>query len=206
MEEILEIYKRPYALEEPVVSMDETTKQLTQEVIEPIAACPGQPERYDSHYKRNGVATIFMFFEALAGWRQVRVTEGKTRVDWAWQIKELLDVRYHNARKVHLVMDNLNTHNGASFYEAFPPQEARRLLERLEFHYTPKHGSWLNVAEIELSVLSRQCLRGRIPNATALTDQIEAWESDRNNKATKVNWHFTTEDARVKLKKLYPSY
>lgn len=205
MEAILEVYKRPYNADQPVVNMDETTKQLTQEVIEPIAAKPGRPERYDTLYKRNGVATLFIFFEPLGGWRKVNVTEGKTRVDWAWQIKELLDVHYPDAKKVHLVMDNLNTHNGASLYEAFTPREARRLLERLEFHYTPKHGSWLNVAEIEFSILSRQCLRGRIPDSSTLIYEIDAWESDRNNRATKVNWQFTTENARVKLKRLYPT-
>lgn len=205
MEAILEVYKRPYNADQPVVNMDETTKQLTQEVIEPIAAKPGRPERYDTLYKRNGVATLFIFFEPLGGWRKVNVTEGKTREDWAWQIKELLDVHYPDAKKVHLVMDNLNTHNGASLYEAFTPREARRLLERLEFHYTPKHGSWLNVAEIEFSILSRQCLRGRIPDSSTLIYEIDAWESDRNNRATKVNWQFTTENARVKLKRLYPT-
>ena len=206
MEQVLELYKWPYNSDQPVVNMDETTKQLTEEVIEPIPAKPGQPERYDTLYKRNGVATLFIFFEALVGWRKVNVTEGKTRVDWAWQIKELLDVHYPDAKKVHLVMDNLNTHNGASLYEAFTPEEARRLLERLEFHYTPKHGSWLNVAEIEFSILSRQCLGGRIPDATSLISEIASWESDRNNIATKVNWQFTTEDARVKLKRLYPTF
>ena len=206
MEEVLELYKRPYNPDEPVVNMDETTKQLTLEVIEPIAGAPGRPERYDTLYKRNGVGTIFMFFEALGGKRKVDVTEGKTRVDWAWQVKELLDVQYPKARKVHLVMDNLNTHNGASLYEAFAPEEARRLLDRLEFHYTPKHGSWLNVAEIELSILSRQCLNRRIPDASTLIGEIDAWQSDRNNKANKVNWQFTTEDARIKLRKLYPTY
>lgn len=186
--------------------MDETTKQLTMEVIDPLPACPGQPQRYDTLYKRNGVARLFMFFEPLAGWRRVNVSESKTRVDWAWQIRNVLEDRYPDARKIHLVLDNLNTHNGASLYEAFPPDEAHRLLERLEFHYTPKHGSWLNVAEIELSVLSRQCLNRRIPDGPTLINEINAWQSDRNNKAAKVDWQFTTEDARIKLKKLYPSF
>ena len=206
MEEVLDVYKRPYNPDEPVVNMDETTKQLTLEVIEPVPIKPGRPERFDTLYKRNGVATVFMFFEALAGRRWVDVSEGKTRVDWAWQIKDLLDVQYPDAEKVHLVMDNLNTHNGASLYEAFAPEEARRLLDRLEFHYTPKHGSWLNVAEIELSILSRQCLNRRIPDASTLIREIDAWQSDRNNKANKVDWQFTTEDARIKLRKLYPTY
>jgi len=206
MEEVLDVYKRPYNPDEPVVNMDETTKQLTLEVLEPIPGKPGRPERYDTLYKRNGVATIFMFFEALAGRRKVEVTEGKTRLDWAWQIKDLLDVQYPEAEKVHLVMDNLNTHDGASLYEAFAPEEARRLLGRLEFHYTPKHGSWLNIAEIELSILSRQCLNRRIPDAATLMSEIDAWQSDRNNRSDKVNWRFTAENARIKLKKLYPTF
>jgi len=205
MEEVLELYQRPSNPEQPVVNMDETTKQLTQEVIAPLAAEPGQPERYDTLYQRNGVATLFMFFEALTGWRQVKVTEGKTRMDWAWRVRELLEVQYAAAKKVHLVLDNLNTHNGASLYEAFPPAEARRLLERLEFHYTPKHGSWLNLAEIELSILSRQCLARRIPDGPALIREVAAWEADRNHRESKVDWQFTTEDARIKLKKLYPT-
>lgn len=205
MEQILDLYARPYDPDEPVVNMDETTKQLTQEVIEPIPPVPGTPYRYDTLYKRNGVAVLFMFFEALRGWRQVNVTEGKTRIDWAWQIKELLDVHYPNAKKVHLVMDNLNTHNGASLYKAFSPEEAHRLLSRLEFHYTPKHGSWLNVAEIELSVLSRQCLNRRIPNMKELKTEIIAWQIGRNQTKSKVHWQFTTHDARIKLRKLYPT-
>lgn len=206
MEDVLDLYKRPYCPQEPVLTMDETTKQLTMEVIDPLPACPGHQQRYDTLYKRNGVAAVFMFFEPLAGWRRVNVTESKTRLDWAWQIRNVLEDRYPAARKVHLVLDNLNTHNGASLYEAFPPDEARRLLERLEFHYTPKHGSWLNVAEIELSVLSRQCLNRRIPDGPTLINEINAWQSDRNNKAAKVDWQFTTEDARIKLKRLYPTF
>jgi len=205
MEQTLDLYARSYDPNEPVVNMDETTKQLTQEIIEPLSPAPGTPYRYDTLYKRNGVAVLFMFFEALRGWRQVNVTEGKTRIDWAWQVKELLDDHYPNAKKVHLVMDNLNTHNGASLYEAFSPEEAHRLLSRLEFHYTPKHGSWLNVAEIELSVLSRQCLNRRIPNMTELQKEINAWQRDRNQIKCKVHWQFTTHDARIKLRKLYPT-
>ena len=205
MENTLELYHQPYNPEEPVVNMDETTKQLTQEVIEPLSPEPGQPERFDTLYKRNGVATIFMFFEPLVGWREVTVSEGKTRLDWAWRVRQLLDVHYPEERKVHLVMDNLNTHDGASLYEAFAPEEARRLLDRLEFHYTPKHGSWLNVAEIELSVLSRQCLDRRIPDGPTLVREIKAWEADRNNQACKVKWQFTTADARIKLRRLYPT-
>jgi hypothetical protein len=205
MENTLELYHQPYDPQEPKVCMDETTKQLTQEVIAPLAAEPGQPERFDTLYKRNGVATIFMMFEPLSGWRRVAVTESKTRLDWAWQVRRLLDEDYPRARKVHLVMDNLNTHGGASLYEAFAPAEARRLLARLEFHHTPKHGSWLNMAEIELSVLSRQCLDRRIPDGPTLVREIELWQSDRNNQASKVNWQFTTKDARIKLRRLYPS-
>jgi transposase len=205
MENTLELYHRPYDSQEPVVCMDETTKQLTQEVIQPLRAEPGQPERFDTLYQRNGVATIFMMSEPLSGWRRVSVAESKTRLDWAWQIKRLLDEDYPHAARVHLVMDNLNTHGGASLYEAFSPQEARRLLARLEFHYTPKHGSWLNMAEIELSALSRQCLERRIPDGPTLIAEIDAWQSDRNNRTSKVNWQFTTADARIKLRRLYPS-
>ena len=205
MENTLELYHRPYDPDEPVVCMDETTKQLTKEVIAPLPPEPGQLERFDTLYQRNGVATIFMLCEPLGGWRRVAVTESKTRQDWAWQIRRLMDEDYPNARKVHLVMDNLNTHGGASLYEAFAPAEARRVLARLEFHHTPKHGSWLNIAEIELSVLSRQCLNRRIPDAPTLVSEIEAWQSARNNRENKVSWQFTTADARIKLKRLYPS-
>ena len=206
MENTLELYHRPYDAQQPVVCMDETTKQLTQEVFEPLPAMTGQPERFDTLYQRNGVATIFMMFEPLGGWRRVSVTEGKTRLDWAWQIKRLLDEDYPNAAKVHLVLDNLNTHGGASLYEAFAPAEARRLLARLEFHHTPKHGSWLNMAEIELSVLSRQCLERRIPDGPTLVAEIDAWQAQRNNQVSKVRWQFTTADARIKLRRLYPSF
>ncbi len=205
MENTLELYHQPYDPEEPKVCMDETTKQLTKEVIEPLPAEPGQPERFDTLYQRNGVGTIFMMFEPLSGRRRVAVTHGKTRLDWAWQIRRLLDEDYPHVRKVHLVMDNLNTHGGASLYEAFAPEEARRLLSRLEFHYTPKHGSWLNMAEIELSVLSRQCLGRRIADGPTLVREIDAWQSDRNNRTSKAQWQFTTKDARVKLCRLYPS-
>jgi len=205
MEQVLDLYARPYDPDEPIVNMDETTKQLTQEVIEPLPPLPGEATRYDTLYKRNGVAVLFLFFEALRGWRQVNVAEGKTRKDWAWQVKELLDVHYPQAKKVHLVMDNLNTHDGASLYETFPPEEAHRLLSRLEFHYTPKHGSWLNVAEIELSVLSRQCLNRRIPDLQALRKEIGHWQTERNQIKSRVHWQFTTQDARIKLRKLYPT-
>jgi len=205
MEHVLDEYAQPYDPGEPRVCMDETTKQLTREAIDPLTPKPGQPERFDTLYRRNGVATLFIFFEPLRAWRQVNVTEGKTRVDWAWQVKELLDVHYPEAKKVHLVMDNLNTHNGASLYKAFAPQEAHRLLSRLVFHYTPKHGSWLNMAEIEFSVLSRQCLARRIPDLHALRHEVNAWQTQRNQSKNKVNWHFRTPDARIKLNKLYPT-
>jgi len=206
MEEVLDVHKRPYNAKEPVVNMDETTKQLTEEIFEPLPIRPGQPQRYDTVYRRAGVATVFMFFEPLAGWRHVEITERKTRCDWAHQIKELLQVHYPRAEKIHLVLDNLNTHNGASLYETFPPEQARQMVRRLEFHYTPKHGSWLNMAEIELSILSRQCLNRRIPDTPTLIREIQHWETDRNNKPSTVDWHFTTEDARIKLKKLYPTF
>lgn len=206
MEHVLDVYHQRANANQPVVCMDETTKQLTDEVIAPLPVRPGQPERYDTLYKRNGVGVIFMFFEPLAGWRRVSVTEGKTRLDWAHQIKQLLDVDYPKARKVHLVMDNLNTHGGASLYEAFEPQEAHRLLSRLQFHYTPKHGSWLNMAEIELSVLSRQCLNRRIANLAALRQEVDAWQTSRNQHKAKANWRFKTKDARIKLRKLYPTF
>lgn len=206
MEELLDLYQQPYNPKEPVVGLDELTKQLVEEVREPLPMESGRAEHYDSHYRRNGVATVFMNFEPLTGWRKVSVTEGKTRVDWAHQVQYLLEMRYPTADKIHLVMDNLNTHGGASLYEAFRPVKARALLKRLQFHYTPKHGSWLNVAEIELSILSRQCLDRRIANATLLIAEIGAWEQERNNKASKVKWQFTTADARVKLYRLYPSF
>ena len=194
----------PYDPDYPVVCMDESSKQLIGEVREPIPCKPGQPARIDDEYVRNGVAEIFMEVEPLAGKRHVAITERRTRKDWAKQIKEMLDERYPNAFKVRLVMDNLNTHNIASLYEAFEPQEARRLAERLEIHYTPKHGSWLNMAEIELSVLKGQCLDRRIPDMAAMKTDVAAWEKDRNNSTKKINWQFTTSDARIKLKRLYP--
>jgi hypothetical protein len=205
MEHVLGVYHSQFDADEPVVCMDETTKQLTEAVIAPTAAREGRPERYDTLYKRNGVGVIFMFFEPLAGWRRVSVAEGKTRLDWAHQIKWLLDVDYPEAHRLHLVLDNLNTHTGGSLYEAFAPEEAHRLLDRLVFHYTPKHGSWLNMAEIELSVLSRQCLRRRIATLTALDREVEAWATSRNQQKSKATWRFKTKDARIKLRQLYPT-
>lgn len=203
MEDVLEVYARPYNTEYPVICMDESSIQLIGEVQEPIPAEPGHPKLVDDEYVRNGVASIFMEVDALGGKREVRITKQRTRIDWAHFIKDLLDGRYAAAQKVVLVMDNLNTHDTASFYAAFPPKEARRLSERLEIHYTPKHGSWLNIAEIELSVLKRQCLAGRIDCIEKMRAQVLAWSNDRNNRQTPVNWRFTTKDARIKLKRLY---
>lgn len=206
MEDILEVYRRPYDPCYPVVCMDESSKQLVGEVNTPIPAAPGHPVLMDDEYVRKGVAEIFMEVEPLAGVRHVEVTERRTRVDWARQIKDMLDVRYPDAKRVVLVMDNLNTHSIASLYEAFPPDEALRLAQRLELHFTPKHGSWLNIAEIELSALKRQCLAERIPDIQIMKQDVAAWNGDRNNRGTKVNWHFTTEQARIKLKRLYPIF
>jgi hypothetical protein len=204
MEDVLEIYQLPYDLDYPVVCMDESCKQLIGEVREPIPCEPGKPVRVDDEYVRNGVAEIFMEVEPLAGKRHVEVTEHRTRKDWASQIKQMLDERYPDAIKVRLVMDNLNTHNIASLYETFEPKEARRLAKRLEIHYTPKHGSWLNMAEIELSVLKSQCLDRRIAEIATMQAEVAAWENDRNKGIKKIDWQFTTTDARIKLKRLYP--
>ena len=184
--------------------MDETTKQLVEETRDPLPAKPGQAKRYDYEYERKGTANVFMFVEALAGWRQVEVTAQRTRVDWALALRELMNGRYGKARRVTLVMDNLNTHSLASLYEAFPPEEARRLARRVDVVHTPKHGSWLNIAEIELSALTRQCLDRRIGNKRTLAKETKVWERRRNQKHSKVDWQFTTADARIKLKRLYP--
>ena len=205
MEDTLDVYKQPYDPSYPTVCMDESSKQQVKEICKPIPAEPGQPERYDTQYERNGVSNLFMFFEPLAGWRHVEVTDKRTAVDWAYQIRDLVDVHYPQVKKIKLVMDNLNTHTGASLYKAFEPQEARRILERLEIHYTPKHGSWLNTAEIELSILSRQCLDRRIADQETLKKEVSAWEKPRNAHSEPMNWRFTTEDARIKLKRLYPT-
>ena len=206
MEDVLEVYRRPYNPLRPVVCMDESTKQLLGELRPPLPCRPGAVERYDYEYQRNGVATLFLAFEPLAGWRHVQVTAQRTRQDWARFIKDLLDQRYPQAERVVLVMDNLNTHSGASLYETFAPGEALRLLKRLEIHYTPKHGSWLNMAEGEFSVLQQQCLDRRIASSEVLQQEISSWEVQRNQSEIGANWTFTTEDARVKLRKLYPSF
>jgi len=204
MEDVLEVYHMPYDPCYPVVCMDESCKQLVGEVRDPISCKPGQPKRIDDEYVRKGVVEIFMEVEPLAGKRHVAVTEHRTRKDWAQQIKQMLDDRYPDAIKVRLVMDNLNTHNIASLYEAFEPQEARRLANRLDIHYTPKHGSWLNMAEIEFSALKGQCLNRRIPDMVTMQTEIAAWEKNRNNRMRKIDWQFTAADARIKLKRLYP--
>ena len=204
MEDVLEVYQRPYAPTRPVVCFDEQSKQLIRETRTPLPAIPGHPERVDYEYERNGTANLFMAFEPLAGRRQVKVTERRTKVDFAQAIRELVE-RYPQAEKVVLVMDNLNTHKLGSLYEAFAPAEARRLIERLEVHHTPKHGSWLNMAETELSVLSTQCLDRRIGERAELRVEVAAWEQSRNTAKCRVDWQFTTADARVKLKRLYPS-
>lgn len=205
MEDVLEVYTRPYDPRHPQVCLDETSKQLVADTRDPLPAAPGQPERVDYEYERKGTANLFMIFEPLTGQRQVKVTERRTAVDFAHMIQELVDVQYPQAEKIVLVLDNLNTHTPASLYEAFAPAEARRLMERLEIHHTPKHGSWLNMAEIELSVLTRQCLDRRIPDPTTLAQEVAAWEHQRNAAQCRVDWRFTTHDARIKLKRLYPS-
>ena len=204
MEDVLEVYTRPYDPKRPQVCMDETSKQLLAEVQNSLPMKPGRPRRYDYEYDREGVVNLFMFSEPLAGKRHVKVTDQRTKKDWAVAMRELSDVHYPEAEKIVIVMDNLNTHSPASFYETFTPEEARRLINRFEFHYTPKHGSWLDMAEIELSVLGRQCLNRRIPDKATLITEVKAWEDDRNNQIVKLLWRFTTADARIKLKSLYP--
>lgn len=205
MEEVLEVYQKPYDPDLPLVCMDESSKQLLKEVRASIPAKPGSPERFDTEYERNGTCNIFMFFEPLAGKRFVDITGSRTALDWAEQIRTLVDELYPNAPKILLVMDNLNTHCGASLYKAFEPEEARRILDRLEFCYTPKHGSWLNMAEIELSILGRQCLSRRITDRPTIKREVDSWQKMRNTCASPMNWRFTTSDARIKLKKLYPT-
>jgi hypothetical protein len=204
MEDVLDVYQQPYDSGAPLVCMDELSKELHSDTRETIPVGPGKPKRIDYEYQRNGTANVFMFTEPLAGWRRALVTERRTAIDWAQAVKKVLDEDYPDARVVRLVMDNLNTHTVGSLYEAFEPAEARRLAERLEIHYTPKHGSWLNIAEIEFRVLSGQCLDRRIPDRATLEQEVAAWEADRNARTRGVDWQFTTEDARVKLKRLYP--
>jgi DDE superfamily endonuclease len=206
MEDVLEVYQRNYDPQRPVVCLDETSKQLVAETRQPVPAAPGRPERVDYEYERNGTANLFLVTEPLVGQRCVTVTERRTAVDFAMVIRDLVDRQYPDAEKIVLVLDNLNTHKLASLYEAFAPAEARRLAEKLEIHYTPKHGSWLNIAEIELGILSRQCLDRRIGSADELKKEVRAWQRARNNACGTVDWQFTTTDARIKLKRLYPSF
>jgi transposase len=205
MEDVLEVYRRPYDSQRPVVCLDEQSKQLVKETRPTIPAKPGRNQRMDYEYERNGTANLFMRFEPLAGRRRVKVTDQRTKVDFAHAIRDMVDEDYPKAEVIVLVMDNLNTHKPASLYEAFEPAEARRLIEKLEIHYTPKHGSWLNMAETELSVITKQCLDRRIPDVAILRSEIAAWERHRNKARSKINWQFTTHDARIKLRKLYPS-
>lgn len=204
MENVLETYKRPYNPKNPVVCMDETSKQLVAETRTPQSSAPGKPARYDYEYERNGTVNVFLFTEPLMNWRKANVTERRTALDWAHQMKDIVDTRYADAERVTFVMDNLNTHKPASFYLAFEPEEARRLAEKIEIVYTPKHGSWLDIAEIELGILSRQCMSCRIGNLPALTRKLSAWEKSRNKSRGRVRWQFTTAKARVKLQRLYP--
>jgi hypothetical protein len=205
MEDVLDVYQRPFDLKRPLVCMDEASKPLHADSREPLPMQPGKPMREDYEYVRHGTANLFMFFAPLLGQRHVAVTEQRTRTDWAKAMREMIDFQYPEAERIVLVMDNLNTHTPASFYEAFEPAEARRLAAKLEIHYTPKHGSWLNMGEIELSVLDRQCLDRRLPDKETVEQEVAAWEAERNARQMSVNWRFTTADARIKLKRLYPS-
>jgi hypothetical protein len=206
MEDVLAVYTRPYDPRQPVICMDEVSKQILREVREPLPMRPGQVRREDVEYARAGVLNLFLFCEPLRGWRSVAVTARRTKLDWAEQIQQLVDVDYPEAERIVLVMDNLNTHTPAALYERFPAAEAYRLASKLEIHYTPKHGSWLNMAEIELSVLSRQCLDRRVPDRTFLEQEVAAWVVARNANGAPIDWRFTTDDARIKLHRLYPSF
>ena len=204
MEDVLEVYHRPYDEKRPLVCLDEASKQLIGETRQPLPAAPGQPERFDYEYERKGTANLFMISEPLLGWRTVRVTERRTATDLAEVLRWLVEDLHAEAEVVVVVMDNLNTHKLASLYEAFPPEQARRIAEKLEIHHTPKHGSWLNMAEIELSVLARQCLDQRLDSSGKVQQETEAWELERNEQQVEIKWQFTTADARIKLHRLYP--
>jgi transposase len=205
MEEILSVYTWALNPQWPVVCMDETSKQLIGETRTPLPTAPGQPARHDYEYERHGVANLFMCFAPLGGWRHVKVTERRTKRDWAEAVRDLVDVHCPHAEGIVLVLDNLHTHTPAALYETFEPEEARRIVERLDLRYTPKHGSWLNMAESELSILARQCLAQRIPDREQLRREVSAWQDERNQAETLMNWRFTTEDARICLARLYPS-
>ena len=204
MEDVLDVYEQPYDPKIPQVCFDERPCQLINETRTPIPAQVGQSEKYDYEYKREGTCNLFGFFQPLAGWRHIKVTKQRTAIDFAHCMKELVDVLFPLATLIRVVLDNLNTHTPASLYQAFPPEEARRILSKLEFHYTPKHGSWLNMVEIEFSVLSRQCLNRRIGDIETMEQEVEAWERERNTQKATVNWRFTNQEARVKLERLYP--
>jgi len=203
MEDVLDVYQRPADPTHPVVCLDETSRQVLAEVRDPLPAAPGRAARHDPEYARNGVVNVFLVSEPLRGWRQVCLSERRTRIDWAHCVQDLVDVHYPDAKRIVLVMDQLNTHSPASLYEAFPPAEAKRLADKLEIHHTPKHGSWLNMAEIELSVLARQCLNRRLGDRVTMEREVAAWVTARNAAATTIDWQFTTVDARIKLKRLY---
>jgi hypothetical protein len=204
MEDVLEVYQRPYDPRRPQVCFDEGSKQLIGEVTPALPPQPGQPAREDYEYVRNGTANLFMFSEPLRGRREVKTSERRTKLDFAHAVRDVVDRHYPEAERIVLVMDNLNTHKLASLYEAFPPEEALRLIHKLEIHYTPKHGSWLNMAEIELGILNRQCLNRRIPDAVLFNQEVESWAAQRNAAQRRIDWRFTTADARIKLKRLYP--
>ncbi len=206
MEDVLDIYTRPRDPARPVVCLDETSRQVLADARPPLPVAPGKPTREDPEYVRHGVANLFLACEPLRGWREVIVSDRRTRLDWAACVRELLDVHYPTAERVVLVLDNLNIHSPASLYEAFPPAEAKRLADRLEIHYTPKHGSWLNMAEIELGILQRQCLDRRLGDRATLTSEVAAWVATRNARVRRIDWRFTTADARIKLKRLYPAH
>lgn len=205
MEDVLELDAEPYDSRRPKVNFDETSTQLIAEARSPLEARPGQPERFAYEYERQGTRNLFLFTEPQAGWRHINVTGQRTMIDFAHQMQWLVDMAYPEAEVMRVVLDNLNTHKAASLYEAFAPAEARRIVQQLEFHYTPKHGSWLNMAEIELSVLQRQCLNRRLPDEATLTREVAAWEKQRNEKQATIDWRFSVTDAREKLKRLYPS-
>jgi hypothetical protein len=206
MEDVLSVYTRPYDPKRPQVCLDERPVQLLADSRPPLPARPGTPRREDHEYERHGMANLFLWYEPLMSRRHVEVTERRTMVDWAHIIKDLVDVQYPEAEVIVLVMDNLNTHSPASLYHAFEPAEAKRLADKLEIHFTPTHGSWLDMAEIELAILSRQCLDQRIPDIDKLKHEVQAWEEERTRTATAIDWRFTTEDARIKLKRLYPTH
>lgn len=205
MEDVLDLYEEPFNPAKPGVTFDERPVQLISETRQPLPAQPGQLERSDYEYQREGTANLFEFFQPLAGWRHLKVTDHRAKGDFALCMKELVDVHFPEATVIRVVLDNLNTHDASSLYETFEPAEARRIARKLEFHYTPKHGSWLNMVEIEFSILSRQCLDRRIPNIEILKSEVACWEKQRNDQKATVNWHFTTDVARVRLQSLYPS-